>query len=918
VPDQARIFISYARRDGAKFAAKLRKQLERENLSVWQDIITLEGGRDWWSQIEEALRSKTLQHFVLVVTPSALASPVVRREIRLARQEGKTVCPVKGPGLTDLSQLPRWIGQIYDLDLAEHRTTLTRVLQDQSRQKRVAMMAPEPPADFVQRPAEFDALKKKLLDAKGDAVAITAALRGAGGYGKTTLAKALAHDSDVQDAYFDGILWVELGEKPQNLLSIISDLAEILSDKRPGLENINAAAAKLSEALGDRRILMIVDDAWPEQDLRPFMQGGTNTTRLVTTRNDNILPSNAIRQRVDAMQGGEALTLIAAGLPQDQVRTRELAALAARLGEWPLLLKLVNGFLRDRTVNGQALPLAIAGVNRRLDAKGLVAFEARNEVHRTNAVARTIGVSLELLDDLSRDRFAELGIFPEDAYIPIGIVERLWSETGHLDDDETEDLLSKLYGLSLLLGLDLDRRTLQIHDTIRQFLRDQAGKERLCSQHRHLLKVLDEVDGSDQADVLTRRYSYLHLPYHLAEANERQRLDKLLLDPGRLKAKLATTGNTAALVADYDNYAQGEAQSLIGRTLRLTAGICARDPRQLLPQLLGRLRANEEVVATGFLGAARRQVPPPAILTRSLSLTPPGTETARLDGHSAAVSALCVLPDGRLASGSADNTIRLWNLTRGAETARLKGHFDDVTALCVLPDGRLASGSSDNTMRLWDLTRGAETACLYGHFSGVTAPCVLPDGRLASASWNNTIRLWDLASGAETARLDGHSAAVTALCVLPDGRLASGSRDNTIRLWDLASGAETARLDGHSDWVEDFNWVTALCALPDGRLASGSYDKTIRLWDLTRGAETARLDGHSSWVTALCALPDGRLASGSWDNTIRLWDLAARSEVSRLEVDAPIHCLIASTALPGNHIIAGDQIGWLHWLEVVD
>jgi hypothetical protein len=44
-----------------------------------------------------------LQHFVLVVTPAALESRVVREEIRLARQEGKTVCPVKGPGLTDLS-----------------------------------------------------------------------------------------------------------------------------------------------------------------------------------------------------------------------------------------------------------------------------------------------------------------------------------------------------------------------------------------------------------------------------------------------------------------------------------------------------------------------------------------------------------------------------------------------------------------------------------------------------------------------------------------------------------------------------------------------------------------------------------------------------------------------------------------------
>ena len=116
------------------------------------------------------------------------------------------------------------------------------------------MMAPEPPADFVQRLVEFGVLKKKLLDAKGDSVAITAALRGAGGYGKTTLAKALAHDPDIEDAYFDGILWVELGEKPDNLLSIVTDL--IMNGDRPGLENYDTTAAKFGEALGDRHILL--------------------------------------------------------------------------------------------------------------------------------------------------------------------------------------------------------------------------------------------------------------------------------------------------------------------------------------------------------------------------------------------------------------------------------------------------------------------------------------------------------------------------------------------------------------------------------------------------------------------------------------------------------------------------------------
>ncbi|MGO9472411.1 MAG: NB-ARC domain-containing protein [Rhodomicrobium sp.] len=870
----ARIFISYSRKDGAGTAAVLRKDIEAQNLRVWQDIVAMEGGRHWASQIEAVLKTRALQHFVLVVTPAALESAIVRWEIRLARQEGKTVSPVRGQGLGDLGKLPHWLGHIYDFDIPEQRAKLMSVLAGPSKQNRVPMMAPEPPVDFVQRPHEFGALKAKLLNPQGDAVAITAALRGAGGYGKTTLAKALAHDPDIADAYFDGILWVELGEKPGNLLSILSDLIETMTGERPGLENLNAAAAKLGEALGDRRILLIIDDAWREQDLHPFSHGGRNTTRLVTTRRDDILPPTAARQPVDAMQGGEALALLAWGLPDDQAaaQTHALQALAARLGEWAQLLKLVNGFLRDRVLKArQPFDQAIAGVNKRLSDKGLSAFDARDEAGRAKAIAKTIGVSLDLLDDAASARFAELAVFPEDVDVPIGIAAALWAKTGGLDEVDTEDLLVRLESLSLLLSLDLEQRTFRFHDTVRQFLQDQTGKEKLALLHRRLLDAIERLEVGRA--VQTDRYVYLHLPAHLAAAGERDQLDALLLNPGWLQAKLDALDSPQALVADYDQFGQGPVPNLIGRTLRLTSGICTRDKRQLIPQLHGRLMSKE--VAAPFCAEALRLLRRPAIVTIRPSLTPPGAELARFEGHGGLVRALAVLHDGRLASGST-GTVRLWDAKTGQELVRLEGHGGLVNALAVLPDGRLASGSDDKTIRLWDPNTAKELARLEGHGGAVNALAVLPDGRLASGSYDKTVRLWDATTEAELARLEGHSGAVYALAALPDGRLASGSAD-AVRLWDARTGAELARLEG------DAGGVRALAVLADGRLASGSWDKTVRLWDAKTGTELAQLEGHSDNVGALAALPDGRLASGSSDKTVRLWDTKTGMELVRLE-----------------------------------
>jgi WD40 repeat protein len=64
-----------------------------------------------------------------------------------------------------------------------------------------------------------------------------------------------------------------------------------------------------------------------------------------------------------------------------------------------------------------------------------------------------------------------------------------------------------------------------------------------------------------------------------------------------------------------------------------------------------------------------------------------------LTGHTNSVLSLAVLPDGSLASGSGDKTIKIWDTIKGIEIKTLTGHTSEVLSLAVLPDGSLASGS---------------------------------------------------------------------------------------------------------------------------------------------------------------------------------------------------------------------------------
>jgi hypothetical protein len=207
------VFISYARSDGEALATDLRQRLEAEEIRVWQDRVRMVGGRDWWLQITDALNE--VDFMVLVATKGAMKSNIVQKEWRYARQQGVCICPVLTYSSINVEALPRWMRAVHFYDLEQEWLKLVQDLRTPCQTPRVPFMAEDLSDTVVDREAELEKLLAHFLDANRDPVSTTVALYGTGGYGKTTLARALCHHDDIRQAFDDGVLWVTLGESPE-------------------------------------------------------------------------------------------------------------------------------------------------------------------------------------------------------------------------------------------------------------------------------------------------------------------------------------------------------------------------------------------------------------------------------------------------------------------------------------------------------------------------------------------------------------------------------------------------------------------------------------------------------------------------------------------------------------------------------
>jgi WD40 repeat protein len=790
-------------------------------------------------------------------------------------------------------------------------------------------VGPAVPAWAVDRPEEAGEVAAALLNSDGETVGPTIELNGAGGFGKTTLAKMVCADVTVRQRFPGGTYWVTVGRDARGpeIAAKVNDLLRQLTGQDAAFSDPEQAGQRLGALLesGPRRLL-VLDDVWEAGQLAPFTAGGRRCTRLVTTRNPRLLDGRAARVQVDEMSSQQARQLLSSGLPGLSWRICE--ELLAVTGRWPLLLQLANGILRNAAQAGQDTDLAGTQLLGRLLEGGPAAVDdvsgpaGRLDVgepgERARAVRATVGASTSLLGRHDADRFAELSIFAGDEPVPFSDAARLWRATTGLDELLSGQLLARLATLGLVFLSGEAPRGVVLHDVIRDFLRSELGPRRLEELNVVFLDFLasclpaGDLSGArvhgpaqarwwelDPADDYMRE----HLIGHLLDAGCYQDAEDLACDLRWVGERVRVSGPAAAAVdlARVNSPRAVRLQAVLARTAHLLGP--AEPSRAVVDVLHSRVSTDPDWGPQA--AALRDECPRPRLVDRwpPPDLPNPALRTVLASGYDWA-DCLVIAPGGRWAAAcSKDGTVRIWDVATGEARPASPDGGGAVRAAAVTPDGtQLVTAGADGGIRVWDagVIRSRDAFACGAPLKAVSVTA--DGGGLAAVCADGTVQIRDAADGRLRAVYPGCSGSQAAhadkVAVTADGTCLVSALFTWVQVWDAQAGQACLGFETYVESAGDdpplqfkaadgkthrgyrggrYYRVSAVAVAPDGSwLATGGTDGEVRTWDAATGQVRAFFAAHDGSVTALGVAPDGKwLATTGDDRLIRVWDVAA-------------------------------------------
>jgi S1-C subfamily serine protease len=320
----------------------------------------------------------------------------------------------------------------------------------------VPFQAPAVPRYFVPRPEVSDELKSHLLPDEPIApgALVVSAVHGLGGIGKTTLVAALAHDPELQARFPDGVLWATLGHQP-DVLSLLVGWIQALRDYNFRPTVIENASNHLRTLLHDKACLLVVDDAWQTDHVRPFLVGEDRCRVLVTTRDATLARKVGARlYDLDVMTEAQALALFEARLGPLDGHRKQAADLARELGYLPLALELAAAQVEAGYSWAELLDVF------RREFADLAALDLDEPTYRNESLRLSFRMTLERLSPEDQYAFVWLGVLPEDARLSPSMAATLWDQSVA----DAHKRLRRLRDKALLKSVGNDQYT--VHDLL--------------------------------------------------------------------------------------------------------------------------------------------------------------------------------------------------------------------------------------------------------------------------------------------------------------------------------------------------------------------------------------------------------------------------------------------------------------------